>query len=220
VRGTLFEVGAANGAFLKIMQDRGWRVSGIDICPDAVRFGRATFNVDLVVGDAEYYDTSERFDAVCMYQTLEHMPNPLLALRKAHTWLRPGGVLVIEVPNADSFDIRISPRSEELILDLPRHMSHFTPRFLCHQLERLGFQTLQCHLYPAHVLLTVLSARRTTLNASNEATIAKGVHVLPQALPPLARLPAGTWKSRLLQMLASIAPGWRFTVIARTSPSR
>lgn len=218
VRGTLFEIGAAHGAFLKVMRDRGWKVCGIDISPHAVSLARHAYGIDLVAATPEDFDTSERFDVVCMYQTLEHLPDPLHILRKARTWLKPQGLLVIEVPNANSLDIYTSRRQAELTLDLPRHLSHFTPPFLCAQLERLTFNILRCSLYPTAFLLTLLRWREIA-----RAAFSPSRHPDKFSRPcndpslPLPRLPADTWKSRTLRWLTTAAPGWRFTVVARNN---
>jgi len=217
-RGTLFEVGSARGAFLKVMRDRGWSVRGIDISADAAGFARNTYDVDVVSATPEEFGTSDRFNVVCMYQTLEHLPDPLHVLQKARTWLQPGGVLVIEVPNANSFDIRISRRQANLTLDLPRHLSHFTPSFLCGQLERLGFRVLCCKLYPPSPLVTLLQWHERARSRFSQPKLV--CLPRPPAVPPLlplARPPAETWKSRLIQRITSVAPGWRFTVVARTT---
>jgi len=219
-RGSLLEVGAATGEFLNVMQNRGWTVRGIDISRDAVAFGRRVYGVNLVAATPEEFDTPERFDVVCMYQTLEHLPDPLHVLRKAQTWLRPGGILVIEVPNADSFDIRISRHRARLTLDLPRHLSHFTPRFLCGQLERLAFNVVNCSLYPPAPLVTLLRWRALlgTRIGRPKGPPSGSMPLAARPTLPLAHLPAETWKSRLLQLITSVAPGWRFTVVARTAP--
>lgn len=217
-RGSLLEVGAGTGKFLKVMSDRGWAVRGLDISQEAVTFGRRVHGVDLLTTTLEEFDTSDRFDVVCMYHTLEHLPDPLGALRKARTWLRPAGVLVIEVPNADSFDARTSRREAVRILDLPRHLSHFTPRFLSKQLQPLGFDILLCRLYPPTALLNFLRWRerlRTRFAPSPHAP--QFSHLRNDHSSPLPRLPADTWKSRFLHWLTTIAPGWRFTIVARST---
>jgi SAM-dependent methyltransferase len=217
-RGTLFEVGAARGLFLKVMRDRGWSAQGIDISADAVNFARETHRVDVVAATPEEFEASERFNVVCMYQTLEHLPDPLYALQKARSWLQPGGVLVIEVPNADSFDIRISRHQAALTLDLPRHLSHFTPPFLCGQLKLLGFDILRLSLYPPAPLVTLLhwlELARVRLGRPIPASPSEQPG--PTAgQPALALLPPATWRSQFVQFVSSVAPGWRFTVVART----
>lgn len=216
-RGSLLELGAATGEFLKVMQDRGWTVRGLDISQDAVAVGRRVYGVDIVAATVEEFDTSERFDAVCLYHTLEHLPDPLGALRKARTWLRPSGVLVIEVPNAESFDARVSRREAERILDLPRHLNHFTPSFLSEQLKLLGFNILRCSLHPPIFLMNLLRWRELLrrLPPHPRALQSQRQEHIDRSARPLRPLHGDTWKLRLLQRIATVAPGWRFTVVAR-----
>jgi SAM-dependent methyltransferase len=56
------------------------------------------------------------FDAVCSFQTLEHVPNPRGFLSTASAMLRPGGKLLLGIPNGDSF-----LKYQFNILDMPPH---------------------------------------------------------------------------------------------------
>ncbi|HZT83575.1 MAG TPA: class I SAM-dependent methyltransferase, partial [Gemmataceae bacterium] len=78
------------------------------------------------------------FDRVTMWQSLEHVHDPLAVLRAAHRLLVPGGELLVAVPTIDSLAFRwFGPHW--LGLDLPRHLTHFTPGTLGAMLLRAGF---------------------------------------------------------------------------------
>jgi 2-polyprenyl-3-methyl-5-hydroxy-6-metoxy-1,4-benzoquinol methylase len=51
----------------------------------------------------EDFSTDEKFDTIILNHVLEHIENPVSLLKKIKTWMSPGGVLIIGVPNAKSF---------------------------------------------------------------------------------------------------------------------
>ena len=83
--------------------------------------------------------TVDSFDAVVMSHSLEHVSEPRADLARVRRLLRPGGLLLISVPNFASWQ-REMFGSEWFALDLPRHRTHFTPRSLAHALRGEGFE--------------------------------------------------------------------------------
>ena len=73
-----------------------------------------------------------------MFQVLEHLPDPLATLHKCAQLIRPGGTLIIGVPNLDSWQSRFSG-SHWFHLDVPRHLFHFSRQSLSHALMLAGF---------------------------------------------------------------------------------
>lgn len=80
----------------------------------------------------------ESFDVVTLYHSLEHMTNPLKTLNAVQGLLRPGGFLVVEVPNIGSCYSRAFG-TEWFHLDVPRHLYHFNRQTLRRMLEACGF---------------------------------------------------------------------------------
>jgi SAM-dependent methyltransferase len=79
------------------------------------------------------------FDVVTLWQVMEHMYDPSATIRRIHAILRPGGTLVIAVPNAASVQAMLF-RSRWYHLEVPRHLFHFTPASLTSFVEREGFR--------------------------------------------------------------------------------
>ena len=75
-----------------------------------------------------------------LYQTLEHMPDPVDALSRARELLAPGGRVVIGVPNFGALDRRLFGASWDG-LELPRHLYHFTRASLRNVLTTAGLAT-------------------------------------------------------------------------------
>src|SRR5207248_5561829 len=137
--GTLLDVGCGRGDLGAAFIRRGWRVSGVEPSPEACAVARRQ-GVDAREGtldSVEFPDGS--FDAVVMRHSLEHVPDPIADLGRVFRFVRPEGLLVISVPNFDSWERRRFG-SAWFHLDLPRHRTHFTPQSLRLALTKTGFE--------------------------------------------------------------------------------
>lgn len=102
--GSLFEVGYGSGLFLAIAKARGWQVDGIDTSRQNQSLARDKFKIDLKQGDFNAQAGLEnRFDAVAAWDVLEHQSDPNAFLTRMHSLLKPGGRILIAVPNDPSF---------------------------------------------------------------------------------------------------------------------
>jgi SAM-dependent methyltransferase len=138
--GRLLDFGCGAGDLLREMDARGWRVTGLDFSPAMVRRVREQLSLSAVEGTLPHPDrTAGSFDAVVMSQSLEHVHEPLRVLREAHRLLTPGGKIVIAVPNIDSLPFRWFG-ADWWGLDVPRHLTHFSPHTLGLMLTRAGFR--------------------------------------------------------------------------------
>ena len=104
----------------------GWDVVGIEFEPSLAEASSRRYGVPVVVGDAVSADVRGPFDVITMWHVLEHLPDPGSALARAAGLLRPGGTLIVSVPNNDSLQARLGG-DDWLHLDIPRHIYHFTP---------------------------------------------------------------------------------------------
>jgi SAM-dependent methyltransferase len=135
--GRLLDVGCATGRFLHLMQSVGWRVAGVEIDPVAAAKAAAV-TPDIFVGDPVDVPVAPgAFDVVTSFHVLEHLPRPRPALQRMLTWLAPGGLMIIDVPNAGGVGSRLFGRYWSG-LDFPRHLTHFTPETMTAMVERAG----------------------------------------------------------------------------------
>jgi SAM-dependent methyltransferase len=75
---------------------------------------------------------------VTLWHVLEHVPDPLEQLAEIRRVLKPGGLLVVEVPNARSATFSLT-KEKWYYLDVPRHLQHFTPSTIDAVLGQAGF---------------------------------------------------------------------------------
>jgi 2-polyprenyl-3-methyl-5-hydroxy-6-metoxy-1,4-benzoquinol methylase len=137
--GRLLDVGCGRGDLGAALVRRGWRVAGIDPSEQACAIARAR-GVDTCVATLESAPFEEAaFDAVVMNHSLEHVVDPRDDLARCYRLLRPGGLLIVSVPNFGSWQLEVFG-SKWYALDLPRHRTHFTLRALGRALSAQGFE--------------------------------------------------------------------------------
>jgi 2-polyprenyl-3-methyl-5-hydroxy-6-metoxy-1,4-benzoquinol methylase len=138
-RSRLLDFGCGGGGFLKTMADRGWQVTGLDTAVGVAEAMQKEFQVQILAGSLPHPDLKPAsFDVVTMWHSLEHVHEPLAVLRDAYDLLIPGGKLIVACPNWDSWPAKWFGTSW-FGLDVPRHLTHFTPDTLKAMLNTAGF---------------------------------------------------------------------------------
>lgn len=142
--GPLLDLGCGDGMFLYELQRLGWTVAGMEMDERAVEAARR-FGIEVRQGTTDAIPfPPESFSVVRMWHVLEHVRDPRTAVRNARRILRPGGELIIGVPNvACLYRWCFGPRWSGW--DLPRHLSHFSPKTIRRLLEAEGFQIRALH---------------------------------------------------------------------------
>jgi 2-polyprenyl-3-methyl-5-hydroxy-6-metoxy-1,4-benzoquinol methylase len=105
-------------------------VLGVDVCADTIQYAREHYQmsgIEFICADAEEFESSERFDAIVSYETLEHLQNPSRFLEHIHNLLVPGGDFLLSVPLGETrhFD--------------PYHLHAFSQKQLFALLKGAGF---------------------------------------------------------------------------------
>jgi SAM-dependent methyltransferase len=144
----LLDAGAGRGRFVAAARAAGYDATGIEPSARGVAGARDAYGVELErAGIEDAVVEPGSLDAVSLWHVLEHVDDPGAALERAGTWLRPGGTLLVGVPNLASVQARIGG-ARWYHLDLPRHRTHFTPDGLRALLAAHGFDVVAEH----HVL--------------------------------------------------------------------
>lgn len=122
--GRMLEIGCASGSFLEIMKRRGWHVEGIEYSDIAAQ--RAIDHGHKVtIGAIESIEMpSDQFDLVVGWMVVEHVHEPVAALRKLAQWSKPTAKLAISVPDQGAVEARIFG-DRWYALQLPTHLYHY-----------------------------------------------------------------------------------------------
>lgn len=121
-RGSLLDLGAGTGDFLNAAKADGWHVTGVE--PS----GKAR-EIAAKKGLQLHPDTSHlpdhTFDVITMWHVLEHVPDLNAQIIELKRLLKPGGTIVIAVPNFKSYDAN-HYGEYWAAYDAPRHLWHFS----------------------------------------------------------------------------------------------
>ena len=135
----LLDAGAGRGRFVAAAAAAGYKARGIEPSPGAAAAATELYRAVVETARIESAGVEPAsLDAVVLWHVLEHVEDPAAALRRVGEWLRPGGGLLVGVPNLASLQSRLGGE-RWFHLDLARHRTHFTPVGLRALLERTGF---------------------------------------------------------------------------------
>ncbi len=153
--GSVLDIGCGPGVLLNQMRARGWTVRGTERSPTAAQQARDVFHLDVRAQEVDdLVAEGATFDAVVLWHVAEHLHTPLATIRGIARLLRPGGILLIAVPNFGSPEARFG-RDRWFHLDVPRHLVHFTPATLGAMLAEAGFETAKVtYLVPEYDLFS------------------------------------------------------------------
>jgi 2-polyprenyl-3-methyl-5-hydroxy-6-metoxy-1,4-benzoquinol methylase len=146
-RGKILDIGCGYGYFLHAVRQAGFSVKGLDVSDWAAGYARDSLGIDVTVSDvsAGVFEP-ESFDVVSMWHSLEHMMDPNEALHAASLWLKPGGVLIVDVPNHLGTDARHIGKEWDG-WSIPYHFWHFTLETLTRFLDAHGFRVVHSKTY-------------------------------------------------------------------------
>jgi 2-polyprenyl-3-methyl-5-hydroxy-6-metoxy-1,4-benzoquinol methylase len=170
-KGRLLDVGCGSGFFLRSLDQNAWDRFGVETGEVAAREANRAIGSGRVFAGTliESACEDEAFDVVTLWSALEHMNEPRANLIEARRILKPGGTLVVQVPNAASYQARLFG-GDWFALDAPRHRYHFAPRTLERLLSQTGFKlyrtTFFSKAHNAHSLRQSLKSGLYTRDAS------------------------------------------------------
>lgn len=151
--GRWLDLGFGEGSLLSAAERRGWSCYGTEVSPHALAFGRSRGWIvsDAASGDPRF--APEGFDVVTLVEVIEHLADPIEAIRQAVQWLRPDGLLFLTTPNANSLN-RLLLGQHWSVFCPPEHLTIWTRSGLTQVLRALGVALVQLRthgLNPAEI---------------------------------------------------------------------
>ncbi|MDP7370386.1 MAG: class I SAM-dependent methyltransferase [Nitrospinota bacterium] len=135
--GNWLDIGCATGGFMKVAEQSGWKVSGVDFSEYCIEIAQQA-GLTAVAGTANSIpDNWGEFDIISMWDTIEHLTNPLLDIQTSSARLKPNGWLVLSTGDIGSLVARVLRKHWWLMLP-PVHLYFFTKETLTEILKRAG----------------------------------------------------------------------------------
>ncbi|MBP6588537.1 MAG: class I SAM-dependent methyltransferase [Chitinophagaceae bacterium] len=142
-KGQLLDIGSGTGAFVDEMEKSGWRVTGLEPDNGARQVAKDSFAVTLEDISGFFQLPAEQFDAITMWHVLEHVHTLHEYMDQLKKLLKPGGRILIAVPNYTSGDAG-HYQSYWAAYDVPRHLYHFSPGSMEKLASIHGLKLLSC----------------------------------------------------------------------------
>jgi glycosyltransferase involved in cell wall biosynthesis/2-polyprenyl-3-methyl-5-hydroxy-6-metoxy-1,4-benzoquinol methylase len=144
----VLEIGPAQGYMTKVLQERGCKVTAVELDPAAAKLAEP-YCERMIIGDVEQLNLGmtfpkERFGVVIFGDVLEHLVDPEHVLAEIATLLEPGGYVVASIPNVAHGSVRLAllsgefPYTEVGLLD-STHLRFFTRRTIEELFANAGF---------------------------------------------------------------------------------
>jgi 2-polyprenyl-3-methyl-5-hydroxy-6-metoxy-1,4-benzoquinol methylase len=155
----VLEIGSGGGEFSYLLTTKGFDVSGIEPNEGYGNYSKEQYGLNVQIGFAQNLEfTAETFDFITMSHVLEHVDNPTTMLEKLRTWLKPNGILALEVPNVEA--VCQSPKSTFHTA----HLFNFNVKTLSLLAEKTGYLVVQTLLSNDGGNLTLIAQKSEIKN--------------------------------------------------------
>jgi 2-polyprenyl-3-methyl-5-hydroxy-6-metoxy-1,4-benzoquinol methylase len=139
--GRLLDVGAYTGVFVEIAVRHGWDAWGLEPSHWAVGEARK-HGLNMIEGTLDSIELPDAsFDVVTLWDVIEHVTDPLAAIRRTHRLLKPGGLLAVHTMDIDSLFARLMGERWPWLMEM--HIYYFSRRTLTAMLHKAGFRVIR-----------------------------------------------------------------------------
>ena len=145
--GSLLDYGTGTGYFANAMVCQGWKVKAIEKSPQARAFAKKQFGLNVEAEHSLKDYPSMSLDVVTLWHVMEHLEHLNEMWETLHRILKDKGVLIVAVPNPESYDAR-KYKEWWAAYDVPRHLWHFSPLVMQRFGEKHGFVLEKEHPMP------------------------------------------------------------------------
>jgi len=148
---SILEVGCGNGMKLNIYKKYGMKTYGLEPYGPPLRNKEKKLGISKKsIKNADFKKNS--FDYIILKEVLEHVPNQKLVLMKCHEWLKPGGKLIITIPNTDGIWKKIFEKNW-YGYDIPRHLYNYNKKNFSFFIKKFGFKIEKIRTYDMPYML-------------------------------------------------------------------
>lgn len=138
-QGSILDFGAGTGEFLNKMKSLNWNVEGVEPNNTARELGISKgLNLRSDLSETE----NKQFDVISLWHVLEHLPDFENKLKQFHELLDENGILIIAVPNYNSYDANYY-KNNWAAWDVPRHLWHFSRQGIKNKFSDFGFELMK-----------------------------------------------------------------------------
>jgi len=146
-KGSLLDYGCGTGEFLAEGKQRGWHVLGMEIDDSVRERAIKTHQLDVIEPHRLNDFAPESFDVVTMWHVLEHISDLRNVASRLAEKLKPGGYLVVAVPNPESWDATYYEKYWAA-WDVPIHLYHFKKQNMKDLFAQFGLKTVSIFNMP------------------------------------------------------------------------
>ncbi len=193
----VLDIGCGSGDFLnEIKNKHNCEIYGLDMSETAIHSAKQFYNIDVFKGTiSEAPWTENYFDIITAWHYMEHVNNPNQNVQKMAQMLKPGGWLVLGVPNIESFGARHF-KDKWYPLECPRHLCIWSPKTMELLIQKNGLR-LNNIIYAMDPWWLVTSLQYQFYD--NKANAEKRDHIFKSKFTRIAFLPWLTLMSVLKQ---------------------
>jgi 2-polyprenyl-3-methyl-5-hydroxy-6-metoxy-1,4-benzoquinol methylase len=188
----VLEIGCSTGDLLNYFHRRKriplHNLAGVEPDSEAAAYARERFKLNISPSLSDATDKGGLFDRIVLWHTLEHIHAIHETLEYATNHLAQDGVLIIALPNPESYDAKLY-KENWIAWDAPRHLYHFVPESLEKLLEQHNLRVVHRQPYLPDSLYNTLYSEKLRCKSAR-----KGFHA-PQ------------WGNALLKGIAAAGIG-------------
>jgi len=133
----LLDYGCGTGDFLETAKKGGWNIQGIEPSDSARSIAEEKLSIAISLPSDLFKMQDNSYDVISLWHVLEHVPNLMEVSHQLSKLLKPGGHLILALPNFKSADAK-KFKEKWAAFDVPRHLWHFSPSGIKHLSKKIG----------------------------------------------------------------------------------